>query len=129
MFLNSEYFWTNYLDSTELRVPNEDLLKAEDTYSNVGSVEILDHSIKEEQLGEFHYENGNKVRLETIKLSITPASHNYFDGEIENDEDKPNISFCDFCGEDFSTNHNLRMHMQDKHAGPADGDTEEYTIT
>lgn len=132
MCLNAEYFWTSYLDSSEpTSQPYDNPFKAEELLYDDGSTEILDSSIKEE-LEDFHYVEQKYRNSEmTVELSITPATH-----KIRNDEcdevkyqDKSSVSFCDFCDEGFSTEHNLRMHVHNKHAGPSDYGVEEYTIT
>lgn len=119
MFLNAEYFWASYLDSTEPHSqPYEDQIKSEELLSNDGSIEVLDSSMKEERLEDYHYEYENDLNLETtVALSITPAGQAIFDGESEEeeneDQDKSNISFC-----------------SDKQAGPSDDyGVEEYSIT
>lgn len=110
MFLNAEYFWTSYLDSTESTLqPYEDQVKSKELLSNDGSIEILDSSIKEE-FEDLPYEKKNDVHFETtVALSITPAGHTLFEGEDEEDQ-KSNISFVHYTG-------------------PSDYSVEEYTIS
>lgn len=116
MFLNAEEFWTNYLDSTEPTAhPYEDQFKSEELLSNDGSIEILDSSIKEEELEVYYdnYKKKNDLKLEmTVALSITPACQTIFNGESEEEDVKNN----------FNIVHN-------KDSEPSDCSIEEYTIT
>lgn len=116
MFLNAEYFWASFKSTEPYSQPYEDQIKSEELLSNDGSIEVLDSSMKEEGLEDFHYENENDLNLETtVALSITPAGQAIFDGESEEeedeDQDKSNISFM-------------------LHAGPSDDyGVDEYSIT